>query len=84
MDDNGYAGEATPVCPIPFINSDIRYAVVGYKQQVDVDTQLENIRNAIGISTAGWTLKGYYEGAVERAEFIRKQGLESLDTEERR
>jgi hypothetical protein len=82
MDDNGYARKDTPLCPISFTDSDVQHTINILQQQEDIDTQLENIRNAIGISTDGWTSKEEYEGAVGRAELIKKQGLESLDTEE--
>ena len=82
MDDNGYSGKTIPACPISFSEPDVQHTIDILQQQEEIDTQLENIRNAIGINTDGWTSKEEYEGAVERARLIKKQGLESLDTDD--
>lgn len=82
MDENGYSGSALPSCPISFTEPDVKNTIKTLQQQEEVDTQVENIRNAIGISADGWTTKEEYEGAVERAKLIKKRGLENLDTEE--
>lgn len=82
MDDNGYIGKVIPSCPISFTKPDVQHTIDILQQQEDIDTQLENIQNAIGINEDGWTSKEEYNGAAERAKLIKKQALESLDTEE--
>ena len=81
MDDNGYDVKAMPLSPIAFTEPDVQHTINVLQQQEDTDTQLENIQNAIGINADGWTPNEEYEGAVERAKLIKKQGLDSLDTE---
>ena len=83
-DDNGCVGETIPLCPITFTKSDVQHTIEVLEQQEDTDMQLEHIQNAIGINADGWVPSEQYEGAVERARLIKKQGLDSLDTEDER
>ncbi|EXJ82365.1 hypothetical protein A1O3_06178 [Capronia epimyces CBS 606.96] len=82
MEDIGYDEKVMPPCPISFSELDVQHTLAILQQQEDTDTQLEKIQNAIGINADGWTSNEEYEGVVARAKLIRKQGLESLDTEE--
>lgn len=82
MEDNGHDEETLPSCPISFTEADVQKTIGILGQQEDIDTQLGDIRDAIGISIDGWTHNEEYGSAVERARLIKKQGLESLDTEE--
>ena len=82
MNENGYSGKAIPPCPVSFAELDVQHTIDVLLQQEDIDTQLENIRNAIGINADGWTSNAGYEEAVEQAKVIKMQALASLDSEE--
>ncbi|RMD44905.1 hypothetical protein DV735_g23, partial [Chaetothyriales sp. CBS 134920] len=86
IEDNEYITKAggPPSCPISFAESEIKYTLDILQQQEETDTQLENVRNAIGINAEGWTPTEEYDGAVEREKMLKKQGLDSLDTEAER
>ena len=82
MDENGYDGEAMPLCPISFTETDIHDTLTILEDQEETDTQLENVRNAIGVTADGWTSNEEYEGTLVRAKLMKEQGVEGLDTEE--
>ncbi|KAK6365426.1 hypothetical protein LTR64_008795 [Lithohypha guttulata] len=82
LEDNGYDQETLPSCPISFTEADVQKTIGILGQQEDTDTQLSDVRDAIGITVDGWTSNEEYDNAVEHARLIKRQGLESLDTEE--
>ena len=82
MNDNGCYGKSMPLSPVSFTECDTHRTTMVLQQQEDTDTQLETVQNAIGVSADGWTSNEEYEGALEWARILKKQGVESLDTEE--
>lgn len=84
MEDNGYDRETLPSCPISYTEVDVQKTIDVLRQQEDIDTQLGDIRDAIGINVDGWTPNEEYSNAVERARLIKMQALESLDADEER
>lgn len=69
---------------IHFTQTDIDRTLNRLRQQEETDTQMENIRNLIDVSVDGWTSVSEFEDAVNRAELIKEQALENLDTDEER
>lgn len=82
LEENGYDKEDMPLSPISFTEPEAQNTINILLQQEETDAQLENIQNTIGINADGWTSNEEYEDAVERAKLVKKQGLESLDTQE--
>ncbi|RAK95537.1 phosphotransferase family protein [Aspergillus ibericus CBS 121593] len=75
---------STDPCPVSF--STTRADSIMHLQglQEEVDLQLKQIRNVIGIGVDGWTPAEDYEAACARARQMKVDGLASLDTDHER
>ncbi|PWY71413.1 hypothetical protein BO83DRAFT_447084 [Aspergillus eucalypticola CBS 122712] len=72
---------STDPCPISIATARSDSIMHLQSMQEEIDLQLKHIRNAIGISSDGWTPPEEYEAACARALQIKADGLASLDTD---
>ena len=61
---------------------DAQHRINVLQQQENTDTQLKYIQDATGITADGWASNQEYEGAVERARFMKRQGLGTEEEKE--
>ncbi|PYI04636.1 phosphotransferase family protein [Aspergillus sclerotiicarbonarius CBS 121057] len=75
---------STGPCPISFSTTKADCIMHLQDMQEEVDLQLKQIRNAIGIGVDGWTPPEEYTAACARARQMKVDGLASLDTDHER
>lgn len=82
MEENQPGQDYRPPSPLPLPEPDVQDTLHVLSQQEEMDDQLKNLRDIIGVTAEGWTSNEEYLGALERARMIKIQGIESLDTQE--
>ncbi|PGG99342.1 hypothetical protein AJ80_09380 [Polytolypa hystricis UAMH7299] len=83
-DDTAAAAEGSssnndipPPCLISFDSSETQDALRIVKEHEEIDGQLSFIRNAIGVSSEGWTSNEMFEDAVARSRAWRELAVET-------
>ena len=76
----GDDGNPSP-CPISFTDSEIETTMQAVMKQEEADSQMEILRNAIGINVDGWTSHEGYEQAVLGAAEMKRQAVGYADSE---
>lgn len=70
--------DGTSVCLISFSDQEVRDALHIQELQEETNTQLEMVREAIGINADGWTSHERYEGAIAQAAEFKEMGTEDM------
>ncbi|KAK2764467.1 hypothetical protein FQN54_009162 [Arachnomyces sp. PD_36] len=67
-----------PPCPISFSPSEAQDALRIEREYEETDSQLSQIRDAIGVNVDGWTSNEMFEEAVARAKEFKKMAINSV------
>lgn len=70
--------DGTISCPISFSEQEASDALHIQELQEETDTQLEMVREAIGVNGDDWTPHERYEDAIAQAEIFKKMGTEDM------
>lgn len=73
--------KVVPPCPISFDDQEANEILRVEDLQEEMNTTLETVRDAIGISSDGWTTKEHYEDAVARAKDFKEMSLKYAETD---
>lgn len=68
-------------CPIRFDNGEIGETLQGMAKQEEADSQIEILRNALGISVDGWVSHEGYQDAVAQAAEMKLQAIEYAESD---
>ncbi|RMD43642.1 hypothetical protein DV735_g1434, partial [Chaetothyriales sp. CBS 134920] len=74
--------EQVPIaCPISFPQAEADECLRQDLLLKEVDAEMENVRETIGIASDGWVPTNEYDGAVKKNEFIRQQVIDRAEDE---
>lgn len=71
-------------CPIEFSDDEVEKCLDLDRRQVEADNQLQVLRDFFPINIEGWVPTHLYEGACERAEYMRLQMMDAAENDEER
>lgn len=71
----------TPVFPISFPKEEIEDCLRVDLLLKEVDSQMESVRESIGIGLDGWVPTEEYDGAIEKNKFIRQQVIDCAEND---
>ncbi|KAF2733756.1 hypothetical protein EJ04DRAFT_605135 [Polyplosphaeria fusca] len=67
-----------PACPVTLSEQEVQRRIILDEELREVDSETERINGLLGIAGDGWTTNEGFEGARERAGWIREEGLASV------
>ncbi|RMZ87154.1 hypothetical protein DV736_g5622, partial [Chaetothyriales sp. CBS 134916] len=70
-----------PVCPISFQEQDIEECLRVDLLLKEADSQMEAVRESIGIGVDGWVPSEQYEAAADKNKFIRQQVIDCAEND---
>lgn len=74
-----YADGTVPTCPVVLDEQDVQDITALDKSLCEVDTEMERIKDFLGIASDGWTSNELFDDVQRKAQSIKEDGLASVD-----